>query len=138
MLFRSERDLNNGKIDVREIARDFYMDGSIANYSNIEKSEICYKLEELLNSLPIIEKINRDVPIKQVLIYLNINYKYAKANNLFVNELGKEINEICVTSVRSELFEVLKNMTNSHLSAFSMFTRLNNLLQEVTISAVDL
>lgn len=129
-VLESGQNLNNGQIDVREIARDYYMDGSVANYSNIEKSEMCHKLEQILNNDHALDMINRGVQIELVLLNMNVNYHYSGVNNLFINELGKEIDEICVTSVRRELFESLKAMKKSPMSTFAMFTRLNNLLQE--------
>ena len=40
----------DGNIDVREIAQDYYADGSFALYSNRGKSEVVKKIEDLLNT----------------------------------------------------------------------------------------
>ncbi len=45
----------NGNIDVREIAQDYYADGSYETYANREKNDTCKKIEEFLN-LPVIKE----------------------------------------------------------------------------------
>ena len=64
---------------------------------------------------------------------LNINFSLSKINNLFINELGREVDEICVKSVKSDLFEKLKAMKNCQMSSFEMYTKLNREIEEKQI-----
>lgn len=120
---------NNGDIDVREIAQNFYADGSYVNYSNQAKSEICKKLEDYLNSKKIKEEIKQGEPIIEILKKEGLVISDSRPHSI-INE--NKIIPNCVVSIRPELFEELKTVVkNGGKSIFSMYKEIEMLREEI-------
>jgi len=122
-VLKSGNESNNHNIDVREIAQDIYADGKVENYSNIEKSEMCLNLERLLSSPECKEQLRSGHSVKEILDMKGINSLKASIFDLFT-KYGYQAHTGDVTSVAPHLFENLKNMSKSHLSAFEMYSQM--------------
>lgn len=95
----------NGNIDVREIAQDYYADGSYITYANKVKNTTCKKFEELLNSRKMKERINdgkspmRLLGDEGLIVY--------RSHLLDVAPKSENISTV-LTSVRPDVFAKLK------------------------------
>lgn len=130
-VLQSGNEKYNGKIDVREIAQDIYTDGSIANYSNKEKSEMCLKLEKLFNSPETKEQLRIGEPIREILTQSKISYVPANIIDIFSKKRFSSQTGY-VTSIDSELFEELKQMTKTKISSFKMYSQIIKLQKETS------
>ena len=120
-LIPSKNNLNNLKIDVREVEQDFYSNGEIVTYSNQLKSEICLKLEKLLNSGQASKLLADGMEVEQILGHYGIQTSVLQLGNIFFS-YGHELDESYVTSINLEVFEALKEMkTHSVYGQMSMW-----------------
>ena len=122
----------NGKIDVREIAQDYYNDGSYVTYANKEKSEVCIKLETLLNR----EKIQNEIASgKRIYTILRDEGLPVRVSTLPDVVSKYENASDIVTSIMPDKFNDLKESKRNNLGK-SMYDlakeieRLNALLKE--------
>ncbi len=122
----------NGKIDVREIAQDYYSDGSFTTYANKEKNNVCIKLESLLNTEKMQKEINSGKRIYTILRNEGLPVRVSTLPDVVSKyENASDI----VTSVMPDKFNDLKESkkNNRGMSMYDMakeIERLNALLKE--------
>ena len=104
VIINSHKGLNGG-IDVREVAQDYYADGSYLTYANKEKDSLCRKLEEFLNR----EKIKEKVKKERVLTVLrDADFPAFSSRLLQIESKSATVPEV-VTSIKPEVFKKLKD-----------------------------
>ena len=121
----------NGAIDVREVAQDYYSDGSYLTYANKEKDSVCNRLELFLNN----PKIREQLKDKRVLEILRDNNFPAYSSRLLqIESKSEEIPEV-VTSVRPEMFKKLKDSKRMTLgmSIYNMTEEIQRLNAQIEI-----
>ena len=96
----------NGNIDVREIAQDYYADGSYVTYANMEKNDMCKRLERLLNSPKLKEKLANNQRAFSILRDEGISLHISNLNAV---QSKFETVSYVVTSVKPEIFRSLKD-----------------------------
>ena len=94
----------NGNIDVREIAQDYYSDGSYITYANKKKNTACQKFEELLNRIKIKEKISNGKTPTSLL--KDEGLAVHGSNLLDVTSKSDTVSAV-LTSVRPDVFNAL-------------------------------
>lgn len=118
----------NGKIDVREVAQDYYADGSYDTYANQEKNEVCKKLEEFFNTASVKEKIKNNEPIIGILRKADFPVYTSKLASI---PSKSEVIPGLVTSIRPELFEELKKSKKYSTSMFNQYKEIQRLYKEI-------
>ena len=123
----------NGKIDVREIAQDYYADGSYVTYANKEKNAICRRLEDLLNSKKIREQLAEDSePHRTPYTILRNEGLPVYISNLNAVTSKSETVPYIVTSVKPEMFEKLKESKRyNHKSMYEQTQEIMRLQAEI-------
>ncbi len=96
----------NGNIDVREIAQDYYADGSYVNYANQASNGLCRKFEQLLNTDRLRHELNSGKTPLTILREAGFPVSLSAINNVASD--SKYVSSI-VTSIRPELFQRLKD-----------------------------
>ena len=112
-----------GNIDVRELAQDYYPDGTCIMYANKQKNATCQKLQELLNQVKIKEKINNDKLLIDILKEEGIP---AGISNLLDITAKPSIYSPVITSIRNDVFKTLKE-SKTDFRGISMY----NLCKEI-------
>ena len=95
----------DGSIDVREIAQDYYSDGSYITYGNKLKNASCLKFQELLNQRKMIEAINEGKSIINLLRDTGISVHMSYLHD--VTSKSETVPAV-LTSVKPEVFGRLK------------------------------
>ena len=96
----------NGNIDVREVAQDFYSDGSYANYANMEKNNLCQKFEQLLNTAKVKQELSDGkLPLK---ILKDAGFPVYFSTITTIEPKSENVSSI-VTSVSKDKFQSLKD-----------------------------
>ena len=120
----------NGEIDVREVAQDYFKDGSYVTYADSEKSEVCRKLQEFLNSTSIKARLSEGKS--------PFNILRNEGFPVYVSSLREIVEESrivpgIVTSIRPEMFKKLKDSKKYDMgkSMFDMQQELDRLYAEV-------
>ncbi len=119
----------DGAIDVREVAQDYYSDGSYMTYANQEKDSVCNKLELFLNNPKIREKLKD----KRVLdILRNADFPTYSSKLLQIEAKSEEFPEI-VTSIKPEIFKKLKDSKKNNMgwSMYHMIEEIQRLYKEI-------
>ena len=123
------RDGLDGGIDVREVAQDYYSDGSYLTYSNNQKSDLCKKIENFLNNKKVREKIKNE----RVLTLLRAaNFPVFSSRLLKIESNSEEFAEV-ITGIKPELFKRLKDSKRLGfgMSTFRMAEELKRLYKKV-------
>ena len=95
----------NGSIDVREVAQDYYPDGSYVNYANQEKNTLCQKFEQLLNTQRVRDKLtNGENPLR---ILKEAGFPVGRSSLRPIEPVSETFSSI-VTSVKDDKFQSLK------------------------------
>lgn len=128
-VLKSGNESNNHRIDVREIAQDIYFDGRVKNYSSTEKTQMCLKLEQLLNTDEAKEQLRSGMIVSEILKNVGINAYKATLFNIFANK-DYQTQTGNVTSVDPYLFEQLKEMSKTKKSAFRVYSQMMELQNE--------
>ena len=120
----------NGNIDVREVAQDFYNDGSYVNYANMEKNKLCQRFEQLLNSPSIRRELEEG---KSPLTILKEAGFPVHVSSLQPILSKSEIVSSIVTSVKPELFKNLKDSKkySGGQSMYDMYEKIQKLQAEI-------
>ena len=118
----------DGEIDVREVTQDYYADGSYVTYANKEKNEVCKKLEILLNSNLIKQKLNNGESAFKIL--RNEGFPVSVSTLQDIVDENSFVSGI-VTSIESEKFKKLKDSKRNSMSMFNMSEELQRLYAEV-------
>ena len=96
----------NGNIDVREVAQDYYSDGSYVNYANMEKNTLCQKFEQLLNAPRIKQELDEGRSVLTVLKEAGFPVRVSSLSP--VAPKSEKVPSI-VTSVKKDKFQSLKD-----------------------------
>ena len=118
----------NGNIDVREVAQDYYADGSCVTYANQEKNELCKKLEEFFNKESVREKLERGEPIMGIL--RGAGFPVHSSQLAYIPSKNDVVPGL-VTSVRPELFEELKESKKYSRSMYNQYKEIQRLYAEI-------
>ena len=120
----------NGNIDVREIAQDYYSDGSYVTYANKEKNGICIRLQNLLNNPKMKDRLSRGDMVYDVLreqgipVYMSHLSDVPSKSNIVPG---------IVTSVSSQNFNKLKESKRigMGISMYHQAEEIKRLRQEI-------
>lgn len=96
----------NGNIDVREVAQDYYKDGGSVTYANMEKSTLCQKIEQLLNSSRVKQEINEGK--SPITILRDAGFPVYKSQLRDIEPKSELLSSV-VTSVKPDKFKSLKD-----------------------------
>ncbi len=96
----------NGNIDVREIAQDYYCDGSSVTYSNMDKNSVCTELERLLNTERVKKMLSEKGNVLMVLQDLGLPVRPSVLHSI---EPKYEDVGTPVTGISGEKFQDLKD-----------------------------
>lgn len=127
----------NGNIDVREIAQDYYADGSYITYGNKMKNTACQRLEELLNKGKIKQRVLSGISPVMVL-----NSEGLPVRTSYLLDVTSKLDNTSavLTSVKREVFDKLKaskkyfrgkSMYDMAIERQQMLLELENLRKEV-------
>ncbi len=119
----------NDNIDVREVAQDYYSDGSYVNYANQEKNRLCQKIAELLNTPKMKQQLAAGV--RPVDLLRDAGFP-AGISHVTMEPRSERVSEI-VTSVKPEMFKKLKDSKKNcrGRSMYDMSQELQRLQQEL-------
>lgn len=118
----------DGGIDVREVTQDYFADGSYVTYANKEKSQVCKKLETLLNSNSIKEKLINGESAFKVLRNEGFPVSVSTLQDI---TLDSEFVPGIVTSIKPDVFKKLKDSKRTSMSMFNMSEEIKRLYQEI-------
>ena len=113
----------NGTIDVREIAQDYYADGSYITYANKEKNATCKKIEELLNSNKVQNMLAKGEAPYMILRDAGLPIRMSHLNDV---QSKSDTVPAVVTSIKPEIFKQLKD-SKKYSFGMSMY----NQIQEI-------
>lgn len=120
----------NGNIDVREVAQDYYSDGSYVNYANKEKNTLCQRFEQLLNTARIKQELSDGkMPLK---ILKDAGFPVCSSTLNQIAPKSEKVSSI-VTTVKKELFESLKDSKryNHGRSMYDMSQEIQRLQEQI-------
>lgn len=117
----------NGNFRVDEILQDIYADGSYVTYANELTRPIVASLLNTLNLPHVNEKIQKGLPIIDVLKELGIEAKPSKLSPVVPYEDVPGI----ITVVSSELFEDLRDSKMFNLSIYKMSKEIEMLTAQI-------
>lgn len=119
----------DGDIDVREVAQDYYADGSYVTYANKEKNDLCKKLEEFLNKDKIKDKLKEERALD---VLRDAGFSAYTSYLLKIESKTEEYHEI-VTSIKPEVFKKLKDSKKKSMSmsTFYMGEEIQRLYKEI-------
>ena len=120
----------NGNIDVREVAQDFYKDGSYVNYANQEKNILCGKIERLLNSSRIRKELSDGKSPLTILKEAGFPVYHSSLRD--IEPKSERVSSI-VTSVKANNFKSLKEskMYARGMSMYDMSQEIIRLQAEI-------
>ncbi len=125
----SQRGLN-GNIDVREVAQDYYSDGSYVNYANREKNTLCQRFEQLLNASRIKQELAAGKsPLK---VLKEAGFPVSISSLSPIAPKSEKYSSI-VTSVKNDKFQSLKDSKkyNHGKSMYAMSQEIMELYAEI-------
>ena len=119
----------NGNIDVREVAQDYYLDGSYLTYANREKSSLCRKLEGFLNNNKVKGKLKSGSTLA---LLRDADFPAFTSRLLKIYSDSDEFAEV-ITSIKPELFKKLKDSKRAGygMSMFKMAEEIKRLYKEI-------
>ena len=119
----------DGSIDVREVAQDYYSDGSYLTYANKEKNELCKKLEKYLNNDKVKEKLKT---ARALNVLRDANFPVYSSHLSRIEAVSEMFPEI-VTSIKPDIFKRLKDSKRKNLgmSVFYMTEEIQRLYNEI-------
>lgn len=96
----------NGTIDVKEVAQDYYPDGSYVNYANQKQNALCQKFERLLNTQRMREELAKGKSPARLLKEAGFPVGRSQLRPI---EPETETFSSIVTSVKDDKFQSLKD-----------------------------
>jgi len=119
----------DGNIDIREVAQDYYVDGSYLTYANSEKSSLCKKLESFLNNSKVKSKLKTE---RALTLLRAADFPVFTSRLLKIYSDSDEFAEV-VTSIKPELFKKLKDSKRMGygMSMYRMVQEIQRLHKEI-------
>lgn len=119
----------DGGIDVREVAQDYYSDGTYITYSNNKKSDLCKKLENFLNNKKVRDKLASD---RALTLLRAADFPVFTSRLLKIEGNSEEFAEV-ITGIKPEVFKKLKDSKRAGMgmSMFRMTEELRRLYKRV-------
>ena len=114
----------NGAIDVREIAQDYYSDGSYVTYANMDKNALCQRLSEYLNNERVRAKIEEGMTPLELLRNEGFSIYASQLNDVTSKS---DIVSSVVTSVKPEVFKRLKD-SKRYGMGMSMYDQIQEIM----------
>ena len=119
----------DGKIEVREVAQDYYADGSYLTYANSEKNDLTKKLENFLNNKKVREKLSTQRPLT---VLRATNFPVFSSRLPKIEGDSSEFAEV-ITIIKPEIFKKLKDSKRSGIgiSMFNMTEKIKELYAKI-------